>query len=222
MMRNAIFVFFMLPVGLVAQGALLDQVARDICACMQGVSSAEAVQKAESCLETATEDFLPEILKEYKINVSIPAERRRFGNLLIDRLADDCPILLTLELPTGEKQRWSDGMAEDRPPRYRSEKAPPPPPIDNTTGEVPSRWKFTGTIALRPVGGDLRLRDAAGDETTFELPRALLKSHRLHVGDSVAIEYRREWRKGPRKIILVVTSLKATGSGQDPLPADGQ
>ncbi|MTB52505.1 hypothetical protein [Lewinella sp. W8] len=211
MMRLTLILLLLLPLGLRAQSSLLDRVSRDICACMQGVRSAEAVEKAESCLESSTEDLLPEILAKYDLNVSVPSDRRRFGNLLVDRLAEDCPILLTLELPSDEKQRWSDGKSEDHPPTFRSKKAPPPPPMEATTGEVPTRWKFSGTISVRPVGGVLRLKDESGEEVTFEVPRGLLKPYRLHVGDRVDVEYRREWRKGPRKIVLVVTEISGVG-----------
>jgi hypothetical protein len=211
MMRLTLLLLLIMPLGALAQSSLLDRVARDICSCMQNVNSAEAVQKAENCLESTTEDLLPDILEKYDLNVSIPADRRRFGNLLVDRLADDCPILLTLELPSAEKQRWSDGKSEDHPPTFRSEKAPPPPPMEATTGEVPARWKFRGEISVRPVGGILRLQHEEGGETSFEVPKGLLKPYRLHVGDTLDIEYRREWRKGPRKIVLVVTAILGVG-----------
>ena len=206
MARLTLLVLLLSSVTLSAQDDFLRGLARDVCNCLDGRTT-EAI--ATDCLKTVATDEAKAIRRRYEIDVSFALQRSILAELMLDYLLSECPLLQTIRPDQEENEfRWADRLRSRETParKFIADKRPPP---DTTiiTSEPPLVWRATGTLLVQPGSKGLRLLTRNGEELNFEFPIAVARKKDFDAGDEVSLVYRREWRPGEGRIVLVVTGI---------------
>lgn len=163
-------------------------------------------EEANRCLLLVAREHNDDLTQQYRLKANRAGDRRQLGELLIDRLVRDCPILQALAPGEIEsKLRYSDLPLTGR-AMAPVLKFPPPDAPELTAGERSGPLRVTGTLLARPGSGKIRLQTSQGELQLRISPR-LLRAHPLTKGDRVSLLYRREWQKGGDRILLVVTKI---------------
>jgi len=205
-----LFFPFLISAGVTAQTELYDEVAEDICNCLEESEAAESSDRAWECMTASISSYRQALRKSLALSASERISRQQLTELLLDPLADNCPLLETL-LPMAEEveYRWSDNPATASGGRIMTPKSPPKNLPETTTTEAPAQWRASGRLIARPGGGQLRLETESGDILSFELPGRAARGQKFRVGDLLNVQYRREWRTSPEGgiVVKVVTEI---------------
>ncbi|MBC6993564.1 hypothetical protein QWY85_15945 [Neolewinella lacunae] len=210
MHRFAVLLFLLsCAAALQGQSATLRSLASEFCACMEEIGKEQPLRRSLRCQDRLLQTNQQRIATELGLDLSISDEREQFLELLIDVLVVQCPLLQTLSVTPAERDlRWSDiPPVKIAPPRYRSDKMPPPPVPDFTVGEVPDTWRARGSITGRPTADRLQLRLEDGHLLRFIVNGAILRERRWKDGDKVAVDYRREWHKDGGEIVNFLLAI---------------
>lgn len=189
------------------QDAFLQVLSREVCSCLDGKTS-EAV--AQDCLEALTVSQAKTIRKRYDLDASIPAQRDQLTELMLDYLLSECPLLKTIRIKSEENEfRWADGQRNDEASvqQFTARKGPPADTSGTFTSEPPSVWRASGTLLAQPGSKGLRLLTVEKKELSFELPSSVARRRDFDPGDEISLTYRREWRPGEDRVVLVVTGI---------------
>lgn len=181
-----------------AQPGLVRRLTGHICDCMQSVTATQVRERANTCLTEAARAFAEPLAQRYQLDATLPADVNRLGNLLVEPLADDCPILSTLTIDTQpEKRRWSDmdlaRAAAAEANLLRGTKRPPPDPPAAVAREIATEFTVTGRIVRDPVSRTILVQEAAGGEAlSLELPTRLAVALRGQTGTTYTFRVRSE------------------------------
>jgi hypothetical protein len=192
-----------------AQDAYFARLAGEVCSCMERFSVEPVDQQAINCMREVALANKETLRKRYSLNAAEATQRDFLADRLAGDLLRDCPLLGTLNYDKEEELRWSDGGQQEIFERlpFQSVKNPPADAAGGVTGEPPLEWMVEGTVQ-RLSGGRLQLLLATGKTMDLELPTGISRLRRMKAGDELKLSFRREWRKGARRIINVVVGLK--------------
>lgn len=195
--------------ALPAQDAYFARLASEVCNCMERFSVEPVDRQATDCIREVALANQESLRRRYSLNAAEGSQRDLLADRLAGNLLRDCPLLSTLDLEKEEEFRWSDGrreqIAEQLP--FQSVKNPPADPTGKVTSEPPLQWLAEGTVQ-RLASGRMLLLLPSGKTMDLELPTGISRPRRLKAGDKLKLSFRREWRKGERRIVNVVNELK--------------
>lgn len=210
-MRSFLLFFsFFIITNLGAQVELYNEVANDICQCLEESEASESSDLARECMTASIGTYRQELRQALSLSGSQRIGRSQLMDLLLEPLLENCPLLETLFPMTEEVEyRWSDNPVSSSGTRIVTAKFPKADSKETTTAEAPAQWRVSGRLLARPGGGSLRLEIDSGEIWRFELPARVARGQKLVVGEPLNVLYRREWRTTDEGgvVVKVVTEI---------------
>ncbi|CAH1002312.1 hypothetical protein LEM8419_03224 [Neolewinella maritima] len=196
--------------GALSAQPLLDTLAVKVCDCMHATPELVYPRlQANRCVLTISTAYASRIRAELQLSPRKASDRRRLGELLVEPLTADCPLLRALAPGTLEPElHYSDFPLLKKARLPKVDKEPPASPAATTTREVPTLLRASGTLTQLPNGDRLRVLLAEGSTQTFTLPRAIARRLTLTRGQPITVVYREDWRTDGYHIKLTVVRIE--------------
>ena len=188
--------------------SIVDQLAREICNCLEAGPLIYPRVQADRCLETVLDAHPRQIRSELQLSVRNADDRRRLEDLLVDPLTSDCAVIRELpEAAPPTAPRYSDLLLMQAPPQIADKR----PVADAARKTVRESGDVRSVVA--------RLVDVVDTEWVIETRDGQTMHLRIEPAQSTSnrpprdayrrFTYQLDWHSAPLRVVRRLTGVKS-------------